>query len=161
MGVAVLTGCTSSKEDVSIAKASRHGKPGFVRLLNLSSESVSMVDRGRQMMPPVATNVASLSFTTFPSGERTLQLKGKSANLNIKMNLNPEGSVLIVLGSNGKNSSIIEDPRVPKDGHNLKLIYLDPDGSVQSGGPSVTLANSGAHIVISAPDTAVAVPAGS
>ena len=156
----MLTGCATSAGEVATVKAgSSHDKPAFVRLLNLSSEGASMVDRGRQVVPPVSPNLAS-SFTTFPSGERTLQIKGKSANLNLKMDMKPGTSALIVLGSNGRTSSTLEDARAPQRGHNLKLIYLNSDGSLRSSGPSVTLANSGGHLVLSAKDSTVTVPEG-
>jgi hypothetical protein len=159
-GVAIVTGCARSGGEVTTAGASGHSKPGFVRLLNLSSEDASMVDRGRQMVPSVPANMSS-SFTTFPSGERTLQIKGNSADLNLKMDMKPGASALIVLGSNGRTSSTIEDARVPQNGHNLKLIYLDSDGSLKSSGPSVTLSNSGTHVVLSAKEPAATVSEGS
>jgi len=143
-----LAGCAASVIDVK-ATAPIRQKAGYVRLLNLSSDTVGLYDRGRQMVAPVTTNTAS-PFTTCPSGSHTISLKGESVDLKTSIDLKPGASELIVLSYSGKTSTTIEDARAPQNGHNLKLIYLNAEGSAVPAGPHVTLSHAGTRLLVSA-----------
>jgi len=156
----MLVGCSGKKaEKPAAVAATDRPQPGFVRLLNLSPGSAQMFDRKRPMASPVTTNTAS-AFTTFPSGNRTLEVKGISVDLNVKLELEPGASKMVVLGSSGNTYSTINDPRAPIAGHNVTLLYLDADGAAQTSGPLVTLRSSGTEVVLSEKDQAISVPVG-
>jgi len=145
-GSADLIGCASGHVAIVGGIGSTRPRVGYVRLLNLSSDSVWLSDRGRKMVAPVAMNEVS-SFTTCPGGTRVLVVKGKAIELPVNAKLKPGASTLIVLSANEKMISAIDDARTPQNSHNLKLIYLNADGSAATEGPSVTLTNSGTRLI--------------
>jgi hypothetical protein len=155
----MLAGCAAESSRLESGKASDRPKPGFIRLLNLSPGSVAMFDGNRAMVPPVATKSAS-SFTTFPAGNKIMQIKGQSIDLKVEPKLSAGTGTLIILGSSGKTSSTIADTRQPESGHNLRLLYLDLEGSPQTNGPPVTLSNGETTLHISAREPAVKIPSG-
>jgi hypothetical protein len=135
-----LAGCGPSAEEKkgtdALARLQGGKKPGFVRLLNLTPDSASLLDRGRPATGDIGAG-ASSKLVPFGVGEREVELASGSGKQKLMVKLSSGEGVTVVLPASGTPLQVPNEPRYPLGLSNVRVVFLNADGSRATGAQGV------------------------
>lgn len=123
-------GC-QSKEQAALDRARNRPAPGYMRVLNLANQPVTLSDHTRRPMNiAIATGKGGL-MNPAGEGERSfsIDIGGEKVDLKVKLN-SGEGNTAVVWP--GKQVTVVTgEMRLPKDMDNLYVAFVDENGFVE------------------------------
>jgi len=133
----LLAGCGQSKEDEALARARSRPKPGFVRILNLTSKDATLLSKGRPVNPDVPPGESG-RLNPEGVGKRSLVVQSGGSEKEIEVELASDlGHTIILFPEH--HVLLKEEPRKPVDGKNLNVVFMSADGTIASTGDKVKL----------------------
>ncbi len=132
----LVTGCGSAddaKGEAAVARLQNRAKPGFIRVLNLTSGSIDVYDKERPISKGIPSQGIS-AFNPISSGDRKL----KVGNKEIKLNLENGVCATIVAYESREPEILLGEVRYADPAGNLQVALAIGDGSKSSFSKKVT-----------------------
>jgi hypothetical protein len=129
------TGCGPSEEEqkttAALERMQNRRKPGFVRVLNLSSDAVQLADGNRTLVSSLASNNSS-SLLPLGEGRRTLTLTQDSGTQPVVLEVASQEGTTLVVRTGNKPFHVNGELRYPSDLGNVRVVCLEPNGEVSA-----------------------------
>lgn len=127
------------KADKAVARMQNRPKPGYARVLNLTSMPVIASVQGRIIAAPAPPNTAT-RMVPVGTGSQEIVIKAEGApDVKVQTQLTSNQGTTIVLLPNRTTSQVPGEPRTPDADRNVRLVFLDEKGQKLQSGPAVTV----------------------
>ncbi len=158
-----LVSCGPSADELKMAKAlERVGqikRPGFVRLVNLTDEDASLLDRGRQASGSIAAGAHS-GLVPIGVGSREVEVRAGAQSTKLNLDLVTNEGMTLILRSGQPPIQVANEPRAPVGAKNVRVAFIDASGAALKEGLKVQAKGLGGTVTISSDEELATVPSG-
>lgn len=134
---AAIFGCGGpSKADLALAHVRSYKKPAWVRLLNLSDQTVTLKAKDRVVASGIRHGEASMMEPITP-GMGKITIDNSKSAFDTNLSFDPDSASTLLLSPSGKSAgTILGEDRKPAPDANVRLFFVDESGKpVTDHGP--------------------------